>query len=400
MAEETGGLTRRKFLSISLGCLTPISMVGFEPYLSPDEERPPDAETNTRPPVIRKLGRTGLEVPIVNMGSGPGMDPALVRACYETGMRLFDTAAGYREGRHEEMLGRVFSRMGVRDTVLIMNKVHLPELSRRLLHKTLEGSLRRLKTDYIDILLIQDVSDPGPIKNPAIMEAMSGLKEQGKTRFIGTATHTNMAVAINATVEAGIYDIVLTSLNFTMADDVVLLDAIRRAAENGVGVIAMKTQAGGRRFPNRNALRNYSEAVVNSAALKWVCHNENIATAIPGMDSYEHMRVNFNVALDPEYTDEEKEFLSDNEITSGFEFCRQCRSCVAGCPGEVDIPTLMRTHMYVSQYGDFHIARRTLDSIARHHGLTACTACAACTARCVNRVNIPRKIAELKLIYA
>jgi predicted aldo/keto reductase-like oxidoreductase len=263
-----------------------------------------------------------------------------------------------------------------------------------------EGCLHRLKTDYIDILMIHDVSHPGPIKDPAIMEAMSMVKEQGKTRFIGTATHSNMTTAIRATVEADIYDVILTSVNFTMADDTALLGAIENAAEKGLGLIAMKTQAGGRAFPHADTVRDYSAAVVNSAALKWVCHNRHIATSIPGMATYEHLRTDFAVALNPEYTDQEKRFLADHGLKLGMEFCRQCRYCMTRCPRNADVPALMRTHMYARQYADFDRARETLDSILPERGLVACRSCTVCRATCAHSVNIARKISELKLIYA
>jgi predicted aldo/keto reductase-like oxidoreductase len=162
----------------------------------------------------------------------------------------------------------------------------------------------------------------------------------------------------------------------------------------------MKTQAGGANYPNPETLRQYSNAVVNSAALKWVLRNENVATTIPGIGNYDHMRANMAIAGNLEYTDEEKKFLSDNSIKLSMGFCRQCRKCLASCPHNTEIPDLMRTHMYATQYADLHKARMTIDQIARGRGLDACALCSTCTAQCVNSVDIPRKIGDLKLIYA
>jgi predicted aldo/keto reductase-like oxidoreductase len=263
-----------------------------------------------------------------------------------------------------------------------------------------DGCLRRLRTDYIDVLMVHDVSDRRSVLDAAIIDAMMDLKEQGKTRFLGTATHENMAVAINASVEAQVYDVVLTSINFTMADDAALLRAIAHAAQEGVGIIAMKTQAGGHAFPNSGTHSDYRGAVINSAALKWVCNNEHIATTIPGMDNHEQLRANWSVALNPEYTDEERRFLADNRIRLGLEFCRQCRYCVRTCPHGVEVPALMRTHMYAKQYADFARARETLDLVPAERGLVVCDSCASCRAECAHSVNIPRKLAELQLLYA
>jgi predicted aldo/keto reductase-like oxidoreductase len=397
-------LSRRKFLTTSVSGLAAAGLAG--PSLAREIVYGPPAPR--RELEIRTLGRTGIALPLVNMGSGANMDEGLAQACFETGMRLFDTDARYRNGRHEQLLGRVVSRLGVRDQVIIVTKVHPPELrrglspreSQRLLRSAVEGCLRRLKTDYIDILMVHDVADRRTALDPDIIEAMSRVREQGKTRFLGTATHTSMAVAIKASVEAEIYDVVLTSINFTMADDAALMRAIEHAAQKGVGIIAMKTQAGGYAFPNPETHKEFRGAVINSAALKWVCHNKHIATTIPGIDNYEQLRANWAVALNPGYTDEERRFLANNEIKLGFEFCRQCRFCMATCPHGVDVPALMRTHMYAKQYADVARARETLDLIPAGRGLAVCGSCTSCAVACSHSVNVPRKLEELKLLYA
>lgn len=411
MSDEKRSLSRRKFLATSLGCLATAGFVGAEGTLSQTEkesvgEHGPRKRTGG--PITRVLGRTGISLPIVSSGVGANLDAGLIRASVKTGIRLFDTDPGYRNGRHEELLGRVFSREGLRKKVYIITKVATREeragLSAResqsLIRKTFEGSLKRLKTDYVDILMISDIRDSRTVTHEAMLAALTELKKQGKARFIGIATHSRMATVINAIVEAGVYDVVLTSINFTMADDTALLEAIDRAAASGIGVVAMKTQAGGYAFPNPDTLREYSDRVVNSAALKWVCNNESITTSVPGTDNYAHMRDNFAIASNPDYTEEEWRFLSDNRIKLGMEFCRQCRRCIAACPRKADIPTLMRTHMYAKQYADFDLARRALGSISPDRGLVQCVSCDECRAECANSVNIGRKIEELKLIYA
>ena len=152
-------------------------------------------------------------------------------------------------------------------------------------------------------------------------------------------------------------------------------------------------------MPDRKSLDTYSSSTIAPAALKWVLRNESITTAIPGYTTYEHMQENFSVAHDLEYSDEEKKLLSDNEVTVGMGFCRQCEVCMDSCPKKVEIPTLMRTHMYAAQYSNFHHARATLDEIPADNGLSACASCARCGARCAHSVDIPGRIEELKLLY-
>jgi predicted aldo/keto reductase-like oxidoreductase len=407
MSERKDDLSRRKFMATSVGALATAGLATVAPSLARAQEKTASSDEKTGKTIRRTLGRTGLEMPIVSMGAGACNDPALVSACYDSGMRMFDTAANYGYGRNEQMVANALHKSGVRDKSLVMTKVLTPaqragltpEQTGAKLKELLDGSLKRLKTDCVDILLVHDIRDPETVHNEAIKKALLEVKKEGKVKFVGTATHSRMAEVINATVEAEIYDVVLTSFNFTMATDTEMMQAVANAAKKNVGVIAMKALAGGGRFPNPETLRNYDNSVVTSAALKWVLRNENIATSIPGIGTFDHMRANFAVAGNLEYTEEEESFLSDNSITLGMGFCRQCSKCLASCPKDVEIPDLMRTHMYAKQYADFGLARQTLGDIPAGRGFENCTSCDSCTARCVNSVNIPNNIDELKLIY-
>jgi predicted aldo/keto reductase-like oxidoreductase len=112
------------------------------------------------------------------------------------------------------------------------------------------------------------------------------------------------------------------------------------------------------------------------------------------------MKTNISFGKDLTYTEEEKKFLSDNNISQSLGFCRQCRSCLTSCPNGADIPTLMRTHMYAAQYSNFYLARETYDEISDVKNLKACSSCQDCIASCRNSVDIDRRIRELKSIYA
>ena len=399
--------TRRGFLSASISGLAATSVLGLSPGLALAQETSETANSDGDI-IYRTLGRTGLKIPIVSMGVMNANNPEIVHASYEIGIRHFDTAATYQYGRNEQMVGDVIKRSGARDKVVIATKEFGPVQRRGMTPKQVRGklidlcngSLNRLKTDYIDILYIHSVSGADDVNDQDVMEAMALLKKQGKVRFVGVTTHGGMTEVINAVAEKGFYDVVLTSINVAMADDVDLLGAIKNAASRGVGIIAMKTQAGGPRLPNPETLRRFNSSTIATACLKWVMRNENITTAIPGYINFEHMREDFSVARNLEYTPDEKEFLSDNSITLSMGFCRQCRQCVPTCPKGADVPTLMRTHMYAAQYANFHHARAVLDDIPKSMGIQACGSCAQCIARCAHAVDIHRRIGELKMMYA
>jgi predicted aldo/keto reductase-like oxidoreductase len=229
---------------------------------------------------------------------------------------------------------------------------------------------------------------------------MDQLKKDGKARATGISTHQNMAEIINRVIEEDLCDVVLTSFNVSLTDDTALHEAIEKAAAKGIGLLAMKTQAGGRQLPNQDVFAQYENATIQKAMLKWVLQHESITTAIPGYTNYEHMNEDLSVMRELAYTEDEKRFLADNELKLGLGFCRQCRLCLASCPHGVDVPALMRTHMYAAQYSNFRQARAVLDEIPPDRSIKACTSCEICMAKCANFVDIAYRIQDLKLMYA
>src|ERR1019366_1806287 len=216
----------------------------------------------------------------------------------------------------------------------------------------------------------------------------------GKTRFVGLSTHKTQDV-INEAVRLNLFDVALVTLNYTMAHDAGVLSTIERAAKSGIGIVAMKTQAGGTVRPDAK-LPKQLPAASQTALLKWVLNHDFVTTAIPGFSTYEHLEQDFSVARNLAYTDEEERFLADKAFAAHAEFCQQCGKCTGDCPEHADIPALMRSHMYAVQYRNTGMARQTLASVAAGRGLDACYGCESCVAACRNSVQIGRKIAQLK----
>jgi len=136
----------------------------------------------------RKLGRSGLEVSAISMGCwalagggtwGPQDENdaiAAVKTACDVGINFFDTAEAYGDGRSEEILGRALK--GRRHDVVIASKVSASNLSPADLKKACENSLRRLKTDYIDVYYIHWPGRGIPIQDT--LGAMEELREEGK----------------------------------------------------------------------------------------------------------------------------------------------------------------------------------------------------------------------------
>jgi len=361
----------------------------------------------TRDIVTRPLGKTGIELPVVSMGVMNAENPAVLKASFEAGVRHFDTAAYYQAGKNEQMVGEVVKEMGIRKDVVIGTKIFTSNIRDftpedkipETIYKLADQSLARLQMDYADILYIHSVKTPELAKSEPVIHAMQELKKQGKARHIGVTTHTTMDVVIDAALEAGVWEVIQTAINFTMSDYGELMTSIKNAAAQGVGIIAMKTQAGSDRRSQLDFGDRYSSKTIAQASLKWVLRNPHICTAIPGYTTFEHMQQDFDVASDLEYSADERALLGEADVKLGMGFCRQCNECLGTCPHGVDVPTLMRTHMYAARYANFPHARLTLGEIEPGQGLEACANCSECVARCQNFVDIAGKVTELQTMY-
>jgi uncharacterized protein len=406
---------RRDFLARVMSSLAASPLLGRPDFLF-GEPWPiaPGARTveGTAKPICRTLGKTGICLPIVSMGVMNADVPGLIPRSYEVGIRHFDTAAVYQQGRNDEMVGRMIKEMGVRDKVIISTKVLPPGRNRGRdqaqvqtysaaevkanFNEVFEGSLKRLQMDYVDILYNHSADSEEAVNSEGTLEAMTALRKEGKARFLGVSSH-KPEMALKEAMKLRVYDVVLITINYTMASDQGLLSTIDEAAKKGIGLIAMKTQAGGPVRPDPKLGKPLTPAS-QTALLKWVLHHDAITTAIPGYTTYEQLEQNFSVASNLGYTAEEREFLSDETIVANAQFCAQCGKCLADCPAGVDIPRLMRSHMYAVQYSSYALAAETAEACGK--GLAACAGCETCRAVCRNTVNIAKKIEHLKALAA
>lgn len=350
--------------------------------------------------IERTLGKTGIKLPVVSMGVMNADVPGILRRAYELGIRHFDTAAVYQQGRNEEMVGNVIKELGIRDRVIISTKQvarsrfsDSAEVKKRFINGV-EASLQRLQMDHVDILYYHSVDSADAAKADGPLEALQTLKKAGKARFVGISTHNTVEV-LSAAIPLNLFDVTLVMLNYTMAKDQQLLNTIERASKNGMGVVAMKTQAGGTVKPDPKLPKLLAPAS-QTALLKWALNHEFVTTAIPGFSTYEHLEQDFSVVRNLAYTEDEKRFLNDKTFVAEAEFCQQCGSCRDDCPKKADIPTLMRSHMYAVQYRNVALARETVGGISAGRGLDACKDCASCGISCRHDVKIARKIDELK----
>lgn len=391
---ESKELNRRKFLQTSL--ISGTGVLIAPSLLAKSTEKSVVSVPDEKPIIKRKLGKTGIELPIVSFGVMRSDSPALIKAAIKEGIILFDTAHGYQNGKNEEMLGEVLKDYP-RDSFVIATKV-APEssdnktgalgdnvTSKAFLDK-FDISLKRLKMDYVDILYVHNIMNREAALNPAMLEAVKEAKKSGKAKHVGISTHRNEPEVIKAAIESGVYEVVLTAINFKQDYYAELKKAIGLAAEAGIGIIAMKTMAGGFHDKER------TKPINCKAALKFVLQDENITTAIPGNTNFDHLMMNSSINQDLEMTTEEKADLAMGKSEGGL-FCQGCQKCVPNCLKNLPIPDIMRAYMYTYGYGDAYQAQSLLGELKLPEN--PCADCSTCTAECAKNFKINERIADV-----
>lgn len=202
----------------------------------------------------RPLGNTGEEVSIIGMGGAHIARPncraeavSLVREAVERGVTFMDNCWDYHHGHSEMWMGDALRR-GLREKVFLMTKIdgHTKKVAR----KQLDQSLKRLKTDYLDLLQIHEVIRPGDperiFARGGSIEALIEAKEKGKTRFIGFTGHKHPEIFLQMLEHDFTWDTVQMPVNmldthFRSFQRQVLPELRKR----GTGIIGMKPLAAG-----------------------------------------------------------------------------------------------------------------------------------------------------------
>jgi len=349
-------------------------------------------------PVSRVLGNTGLTIPVISVGAGSSQHPGFIRAAYDAGLKFFFTATYYGEGNNEKMLGDAVKEFG-RDTFLVGTAVlprgvdhkagiYTSESTYDDMVKRAEDSLRRFGMEYVDLMLLPYAARRESVFFEPLLRAMEDLKKKGMARFIGIATHSSVAEAIRAAADTGVYDAAMVAYNFKNAHDVELQSAMDYVGAKGLGLIAMKTQAGAYWDKER------TQPINSRATIKWALQNKNITTVVSGMSTIDQLQQNIALMQDLELTEQERidlKLSGDQDVTGLY--CRQCKQCLSQCPNRLDIPTIMRSYMYAYGYKDLALAHATLGMALPAGG--SCEGCGTCRVNCSMGFRISERVNDI-----
>lgn len=265
----------------------------------------------------KPFGKTGEELSVIGiggftLGTAPSLEGAIriVHEAIDAGVNFMDNAWEYNDGKSEEWMGKALE--GRRDKVFLMTKVCTHGRDKNVGMKQLEQSLKRLRTDHLDLWQIHEVvywNDPELcFRKDGVIEALDLAKKQGKVRYVGFTGHKHPALHLKMLGHNYPFDSVQMPLNcfdatFRSFEQHVLPEVRRR----GMAAIGMKSLGGGGEPILRGAIR-VDEALRYAMSLP-------VAVTVSGIDQLTVLRQNLGIARGFEP-------LSQQEMDELRERCR------------------------------------------------------------------------------
>jgi predicted aldo/keto reductase-like oxidoreductase len=314
----------------------------------------------------RPFGKTGLDVSILTLGGifDITANQLVLKQALKWGIDYWDTAASYTGGKSELGIGMFFQAhpQDRKKVFLVTKSKDGPEMM-----DSLQKSLERMKTDYVDMFFVHGVGGGEEVARRA--EDWKAFAEQAKaaqkTRFFGFSTHSNMASCLQAASKLGFIDGIMLAYNFRTMNQNDTQAAVEAAHEARIGLTAMKTQAKKARGGGEAELQLLDQFTqkgfsVEQAALKAVWEDQRISTICSAMYNLPVLQSNYLAAIDKaQLTSADRRALQEYARGSYSQYCAGCSAiCQQAVAGSPPIADVMRWLMYRDEYGMADYARQ------------------------------------------
>ncbi len=352
----------------------------------------------------RRLGRTNLQVSIVGFGGTwiaqlkAAEATAVVREAFDLGINYFDTARW--DGDSEEKMGAALEP--VREKCIIATKTG--SRTKRESLNDLKESLRRLRTERIDVVQLHGIDDEKTLakamSSEGSLQTCKAARSEGLVDFIGITGHKPRVLA--KALRTGEFDTVLVPLNVVTRQ--ALEELLPTAKEHDVGVVVMKPFSAKTSNlvtclyqPSLSLLSDGSDikALLGEnnqervrKALSYILA-QDVSLVVPGLKSIEEVETAAKAG--EEYgglTKGEKERFN---VQLGPTYCRDCGLCMP-CPRNINVAAILRFHVLFTRYGLQNWATNLYKGL--EVGVENCTECGECEPKCPYNLPIVSMLKE------
>jgi len=307
----------------------------------------------------RKLGKTGVDVPILALGFGAAGESIVLNQSLDWGVNHWDTSLAAAGGNSETSIGEFIAKNpNRRKEIFIVTKENESKNAADL-EKCLQTSLKRLNTNYADLYFgVYRMSDPAQLTDE-VKNWAKGAKDRGLIKFFGFSTHANIEKCLMAAAKTDWIDAIQFSCNFRLMQGVEMQAAIDACHKAGIGLIAMKTQGGRQAAADSEADKKMIAHFLQKgftegqAKIKAVIQDERISTACVAMGSTAMLMTNIAAVLDKtKLTQADMEALRQYAAATCSGYCAGCAEICESVVAQAPISDVMRYLMYYNSNGD------------------------------------------------
>ncbi len=369
-------------------------------------------EPDKKPPIPRrKLGKTGVEVTMLEAGAVRDSAPQILRLAFAGGIRTFDTAKAYGTEIHFKRWFEAAPE--VRKQIFLVTK-DSPRTPAQM-STMVDDRLKALGIDQIDLFFIHGLGDDhgadGAIKllkDPEFRKAADAIRSSGKARFIGFSTHHRERHAIiEAAAREGVVDAIMVQYTPWLEKESPLNKALDLAHEKGVGLISMKQVAGRFQGNTRDIIAEVKQRVTvlkerNLSPWQGLLHaiwtDERITASCISMRNSDQLRENMDAArrFEPLKVADVRA-LRDAAIDHGQTLCADCDGrCSLAAGTKAELGNLTRYLTYHEHLGDRSEARRQYAALNIEARDWAGADLEAARAACPNRLDFAKLLPEVE----
>ncbi len=366
MADKNKIWSRRDFMKVAGATGVGAVVSPMEHLIADVVKTEPEASAPQYVPK-RPFGESGVDVSILALGGAQNFKSKqiLLRQSLKMGVTCWDSSRNYIGGNSEKGIGKHFSKFPEdRKKVFLITKSGKSDPDNLTEH--LCESLERMKTDYIDLFLIQAVSNVKKELTKEFQIWAGKAKAEGKIRFFGFSTHKNMENCLTDAASWGWIDGIMATYNYRLLHTDRMQKAVDACAKAGIGLIAMKTQATflsnlwsdlGKETDvavelNRQFMdKGFTE---EQAKLKSVWENPTIASICSHMENMTILQANVAAAINKtKLSFKDKHLMEKYASATSCGYCTGCAElCEKAIAHAVPISDIMRYLMYYCNYGD------------------------------------------------
>ncbi len=359
-----------------------------------------EAAANAALPV-RVLGKTGVEVTILNEGTvrAPSALERLLRYSYGKGVRYYDTAAGYGT---EVNFKKWFTAMPeVRKSIFLATKQGIKRDPMDIM-KSIDQRLESLGTDYIDLLFFHGLST-GQVdwpKSRGMKAACEAVKKTGKVKFVGFSTHDpSRAAQLQAAADGGFIDVVMLQFTPWLEKDSDINRALDACHKANIGLVSMKQFAGHnlKEVDTRIPALKEKGLSAHQALLHAIWSDERIASACVTMMNLDEVNLNSAAAagFEPMKLSQIHE-LRDAVLAGGSTLCADCDGRCGRAGGtKARLGDLTRLLTYHEQFGARRMAREGYEELVGEERDWRNVDLEAAQRACPNKLNFAKLLPEV-----